>query len=86
MSKKDTKDPHAVIVIRRLLHIIDLGMIEDLQEAEESRNVAKNLEIAERLDTKKGKNFFSRSTDKINKILHKSGTHVLQPRFLKNPL
>ena len=73
MSKKDTKDPHAVIVIRRLLQIIDLGMIEDLQQAEESRNVARNLEIAESLDTKKGKNFFSRSTDKINKILHKSG-------------
>lgn len=73
MSKKEAKDPHAVVLIRRLLQIIDLGMIEDLQEAEQTMNVSRNLEIASDLGTKKGKNFFSRSSEKINKILHKSG-------------
>lgn len=74
MSRKDVKDPHAIICIRKLLQIIDLGMIEELQEAEETLNVAQNLEIAEDFKTKKGKNFFSRSQEKINKILHKTGT------------
>ena len=73
MSKKEAKDPHAVVLIRRLLQIIDLGMIEDLQEAEQTMNVSRNLEIAGDLGTKKGKNFFSKSSEKINKILHKSG-------------
>lgn len=74
MSRKDVKDPHAIICIRKLLQIIDLGMIEELQEAEETLNVAQNLEIAEDFKTKKGKNFFSRSQEKINKILHKTGS------------
>ena len=73
MSKREAKDPHAVVLIRRLLQVIDLGMIEDLQGAEQTLNVSRNLEIASDLGTKKGKNFFSKSSEKINKILHKSG-------------
>lgn len=73
MSKREAKDPHAVVLIRRLLQIIDLGMIEDLQSAEQTMNVSRNLEIAGDLGVKKGKNFFSKSSEKINKILHKSG-------------
>ncbi|XP_028391263.1 rho GTPase-activating protein 19-like isoform X2 [Dendronephthya gigantea] len=73
MSKREAKDPNAVVLIRRLLQIIDLGMIEDLQSAEQTMNVSRNLEIAGDLGVKKGKNFFSKSSEKINKILHKSG-------------
>ena len=73
MSKKEGKDSYAVIVISKLLRIIDLEMIEDLQEAESTKNVSRNLEIAGNLASRKGKNFFSKSSDRINKILHKSG-------------
>ena len=73
MSKRESKDHYAVVLIRRLLQIIDFGMIEDLQSAEQTTNVSRNLELAGDLGTKKGKNFFSRSSEKINKILHKSG-------------
>ncbi len=72
-TKRESKDPNAVVLIRRLLQIIDLGMIEDLQGAEQTMNVSRNLEIASGLSAKKGKNFFSKSSEKINKILHKSG-------------
>ncbi|XP_046850221.1 rho GTPase-activating protein 19-like isoform X2 [Xenia sp. Carnegie-2017] len=74
MSKKEGKDSYAVIVISKLLRIIDLEMIEDLQEAESTKNVSRNLEIAGNLASRKGKNFFSKSSERINKILHKSGS------------
>lgn len=73
MNKREAKDPNAVVLIRRLLQLIDLGMIEGLQTAEQTTNVSRNLEIAGDLRTKKGKNFFSKSSEKINKILQKSG-------------
>ena len=69
MNKKESKDPYTTVCLSRLTRILDLDVLEDLQEVEESGNVAKNLDIES--SSKINQSFFSRSSKKLNRIISK---------------
>ena len=70
MNKKECKDPYTTLCLSRLTRILDLEMLEDLQEVEESGNVAKNLEIVSS-STCAHQSFLSKSSQKLNKLINK---------------
>jgi len=51
-------------------------MLEDLQQLEHTGNVARNLEIDSNL--KPQRSFFSKSSEKISKIMNRKGEDLLQ--------
>ena len=55
----------------RLTRVLDINMLEDLQQLEHTGNVARNLEIDSNF--KSQKSFFSKSSEKINKIINRKG-------------
>jgi hypothetical protein len=67
MSRKDTRDPYAAICLSRLTRILDLDILEDLQELEDTGNVIKNLELENQ--SKPNRSFIAKSTGKINKMI-----------------
>lgn len=69
MNKKDTRDPYASICISRLTRLLDLDVLEDIQELEDAGNVIKNLELENQ--SKPNRSFIAKSTEKINKIIHR---------------
>lgn len=71
MYKKECKDAHARVCLSRLTRILDINMLEDLQQLEHTGNVATNLEIESNL--KPQRSFFSKSSEKINKIMNRKG-------------
>ncbi|XP_078354398.1 rho GTPase-activating protein 19-like [Oculina patagonica] len=75
MYKKECKDAHARVCLSRLTRILDINMLEDLQQLEHTGNVATNLEIESNL--KPQRSFFSKSSEKINKIMNRKGNHKI---------
>ena len=75
MNKKDFKDSHAKVCLSRLTRILNLDMLEDLQQLEHTGNVSRNLEVETNL--KPHRSFFSKSSDKINKIMNRKGKHFI---------
>ena len=75
MSKKDTRDPYAAICLSRLTRLLDLDILEDLQELEDSGNVIKNLELENQW--KPNRSFIAKSTEKINKMISRKGKFLI---------
>lgn len=75
MYKKECKDSHARVCLSRLTRVLDINMLEDLQQLEHTGNVARNLEIDSNF--KSQKSFFSKSSEKINKIMNRKGSHKI---------
>ncbi|XP_032221924.2 rho GTPase-activating protein 19 isoform X1 [Nematostella vectensis] len=82
MSKNDARDPYGSICLSRLTRILDLKMLEDLQELENSGNVAKNLELERHF--KPHRSFLEKSTEKFNKIIHRKHHHHIFGHPLTN--
>lgn len=72
MHKKDYKDSHARVCLSRLTRLLDMDILEDLQQLEYTGNVTRNLEIV--TTVKAHRSFFSKSTEKLNKIMSRKGT------------
>lgn len=72
MHKKDYKDSHARVCLSRLTRLLDMDILEDLQQLEYTGNVTRNLEIV--TTVKPHRSFFSKSTEKLNKIMSRKGT------------
>lgn len=79
MYKKECKDSHARVCLSRLTRVLDINMLEDLQQLEHTGNVARNLEIESNL--KPQRSFFSKSSEKINKIMNRKGEDPQRPRL-----
>ena len=77
MYKKECKDPHARVCLSRLTRVLDINMLEDLQQLEHTGNVARNLEIDSNF--KPQRSFFSKSSEKINKIMNRKGKDLRRP-------
>ncbi|XP_020605970.1 rho GTPase-activating protein 19-like [Orbicella faveolata] len=75
MYKKECKDSHARVCLSRLTRVLDINMLEDLQQLEHTGNVARNLEIDSNF--KPQRSFFSKSSEKINKIMNRKGSHKI---------
>lgn len=75
MYKKECKDSQARVCLSRLTRILDIDMLEDLQQLEHTGNVARNLEIESSL--KPQRSFFSKSSEKINKIMSRKGEKLV---------
>lgn len=69
MNKKESKDPYTTLCVSRLTRILDLEVLEDLQEVEESGNVAKNLEIDDSSSCIQQVLF--KSSQRLNKVTNK---------------
>ena len=61
----------------RLTRVLDINMLEDLQQLEHTGNVARNLEIDSNF--KPQRSFFSKSSEKINKIMNRKGKDLQRP-------
>ena len=71
MYKKECKDSHARVCLSRLTRILDINMLEDLQQLEHTGDVTRNLELESIF--KPQRSFFSKSSEKINKIMNRKG-------------
>ena len=76
MYRKECKDSHDRVCLSRLTRVLDINMLEDLQQLEHTGNVARNLEIDSNL--KPQRSFFSKSSEKISKIMNRKGENLLQ--------
>lgn len=76
MSKKDSKDSHARVCLSRLTRILEITMLEELQQLEHTGDVARNLEIESNSEPAQ-KSFFYKSSEKINKIISRRGSHKI---------
>lgn len=71
MHKKECKDSHARVCLSRLTRVLDMDILEDLQELEQTGNVSRNLEMESNL--KRHRTFFTKSSEKINKMMNRKG-------------
>ena len=76
MHKKEFKDSHARVCLSRLTRVLDMEILEDLQQLEHTGNVTRNLEIESKLKPAP-RSFFSKSTEKLNKIMSGKGRRVV---------